>query len=358
MVNSVSFSEELVHGAPSTTVTLSPTVSGTSALTVPTVRTCIYKSSDESIAAVDNDGVVTFIKAGECTITAYAVDGGVSASVRAITTNDNTALNAAVKEYASVNYMDYAYDYGTAFKTAYDNAVKVNNDYLSSQEAIDSALSALQTAYNELSDHPFVAPGNLVLAVNGEEIASGATYVKDENNQVVVSASCAEGAMIKSSSLTYANASSVSVSVSGNTATITKDNEDAFGSVDITYTVVDDYGRESTVTKNIKVTDKVQLIESFKFVYDGAETESVAYKATVVVNKTVQLSINTYPEAAETYTSIKWSSSNNSKITVDENGLVKCTAAFGGSTTVTCTVTLSDGSEITNTIPVSFAIGR
>ncbi len=357
IVNSVSFSEELIHGAPSTTVTLSPTVSGTSALTVPSVKTCIYKSSDENIATVNNEGVVTFIKAGECTITAYAVDGGVSASVRAITTNDNTALNAAVKEYASVNYMDYAYDYGTAFKTAYDNAVKVNSDYLSSQEAIDSALSALQTAYNELSDHPFVAPGNLVLSVNGEEIANGATYVKDENNQVVVNASCAEGAMIKSSSITYANANSVSVSVSGNTATITKDNEDAFGSVDITYTVVDDYGRESTVTKNIKVTDKVQLIESFKFVYDGAETESVAYKATIVVNKTIQLSINTYPEAAEAYTSIKWSSSN-SKITVDENGLVKCTSLTGGSTTVTCTVTLSDGSEITNTIPVSFAIGR
>ncbi|UKI23076.1 MAG: hypothetical protein L6V88_00285 [Anaerotruncus sp.] len=67
------------------------------------------------------------------------MDGGVSASVKAITTNDNTALDAAVKEYASVNYMDYAYDYGIAFKAAYENAVKVNNDYLSTQEAIDSA---------------------------------------------------------------------------------------------------------------------------------------------------------------------------------------------------------------------------
>ena len=358
IVNSVSFSEEIIHGAPSTTVTLSPTVSGTGALTVPTVRTCIYKSSDENIATVNEEGVVTFIKAGECTITAYAVDGGVSASVKAITTNDNTALDAAVKEYASVNYMDYAYDYGMAFKAAYENAVKVNNDYLSTQDAIDSAFAALQTAYNELADHPFIAAGNLAFAVNGEEVANGATYVKNEANQVVVSASCAEGAMIKSSTLTYANANSVSVSVSGNTATITKDNDAAFGSVDLTYTVVDDYGRESTVTKNIKITDKVQLIESFKFVYNGAETESVSYKAAVVANKTVQLSINTYPEAAEAYTSIKWSCDNNSKITVDQSGLVKCTAVFGGSATVTCTVTLSDGSEITNTIPVSFTVGR
>lgn len=357
VVSSVSFSEEIVHGAPGTTVTLNPTVSGTSALAVPTVKTCVYKSSDENIATVDENGVVTFVKAGECTITAYSADGGISASVRAFTTNDNTALNAAVKQYASVNYMDYAYDYGMAFKTAYENAVKVNSDYFSTQDAIDSALTALQTAYNELAEHPFIAPGNLVLAVNGAEIENGATYVKDEANTVVVNASCADGAMIKSSQITFANEKSVNVSVSGNTAIITKANDDAFGSVDITYTVVDDYGRESTVTKNIKITDKVQLIESFKFVYGGAEVESVSYKAFVVINQTVQLSINTYPEAAEAYTSVKWSSSSNS-ITVDENGLVKCTSARGGSATITCTVTLSDGSEITNTIPVSFAIGR
>ena len=75
--------------------------------------------------------------------------------------------------------MDYAYDYGMAFKAAYENAVKVNNDYLSTQDAIDSAFAALQTAYNELADHPFIAAGNLAFAVNGEEVANGATYVKN-----------------------------------------------------------------------------------------------------------------------------------------------------------------------------------
>lgn len=81
-VQSISFDEEFVYGAPSTTVTLSPKYSGSTSISIPSIRKSIYVSSDPEIATVDENGVVTFIKGGECVITAYSVDGGHSATIR------------------------------------------------------------------------------------------------------------------------------------------------------------------------------------------------------------------------------------------------------------------------------------
>lgn len=359
-VQSVSFDEEFVYGSPSTSVTLEPNYSGSTAISIPSIREAIYVSSDPDIATVDENGVVTFISGGECTITAYSADGGHSATIRAITTNDTTALNAAIEEYASVNYMDYEYEYGTAFKEAYENAQAVSADYLSTQEAIDNACAALRTAYNNLADHPFITAGTLSLTANGAEITDGGSYVKDENNTVVITASHAEGAMLKSAELTYADAENVTASVDGNVLTIVKDNDAEYGKITVTYTTVDDYDRVTEITRTIMVTDALQLIESFKFVYDGAEVDSVEVRSLSLSTATAQLSINTYPEAAESYTSVQWSSSN-SKVVVDETGLVQIdgTALNTSYTaTITCTLTLSDGSTVSNSIPVSFVRGR
>lgn len=358
-VQSVSFDEEFVYGSPSTSVTLEPNYSGSTAISIPSIREAIYVSSDPDIATVDENGVVTFISGGECTITAYSADGGHSATIRAITTNDTTALNAAIEEYASVNYMDYEYEYGMAFKEAYENAQAVSADYLSTQEAIDNACAALRTAYNNLADHPFITAGTLSLTANGAEITDGGSYVKDENNTVVITASHAEGAMLKSAELTYADAENVTASVDGNVLTIVKDNDAEYGKITVTYTTVDDYDRVTEITRTIMVTDALQLIESFKFVYDGAEVDSVEVRSLSLSTATAQLSINTYPEAAESYTSIQWDSSN-SKVVVDETGLVQIDGTALNSSyiaTITCTLTLSDGSTVSNSIPVSFVRG-
>lgn len=360
-VQSISFDEEFVYGAPSTTVTLSPKYSGSTSISIPSIRKSIYVSSDPEIATVDENGVVTFIKGGECVITAYSVDGGHSATIRAITTNDTTALNAAISEYSSVNYMDYEYEYGTAFKAAYENAQAVSADYTATQAEIDNALAALQTAYNDLAEHPFIGVGTVALKINGTDVKDGESYVKDSaSNSVVITASHADGAMIKSAELTYSDAENVTAQVDGNVITIIKDNDAEFGKITVKYTVTDDYDRVSEITRTIMVTDTVKMIDSFKFVYEGAEVDRVDYKAINLYGKSVQLSINTYPEAAESYTDIKWSS-NNSKITVDQNGLVQISGvilASNYSAEITCTITLSDGSTISNTIPVTFTVSR
>lgn len=359
---SVSFADELIFGAPKTTKTLSPTVSGSSVILQPSLTDCIYSSANPEIATVDEtSGLVTFVSSGETVITARTADGGHSATIRVITTNDTTALAAAVSLYSDVVYTDYEYEYGTAFKAAYDNAVAVCDDYTATQEVIDNALTELQTAYNSLSGHPFVEPGDVQIQLSdGTAVTDGGAYTKNANNQVVLQGSYAEGAMVKSAEFTFENATNLTAEAVGDKLLLTKDNTEEYGSVDVTYTVTDDYDRVTTVTRSIKVMDQLTLIDSFKFVYNGEEVESVNYKALTLSGKSVQLGINTYPEAAESYTSIAWSSSNT-KLTVTQTGLVQVNGntvtASNYTATITCTITLSDGTTITNSIPVTFTRG-
>lgn len=362
-VQSVSFENEIVYGAPTTTKTISATVAGSTSFIQPSIADCLYYSANPEIATVDElTGVVTFVATGETVITAKSADGGHSATIRVVTTNDTTALAAAIEDYSTVVYTDYAYDYGTAFKAAYDNAVTVCNDYTASQEVIDDALTQLQTAYNSLSGHPFIAPGDVQIQLSDSTVVqNGGTYVKNANNQLVLQGVYATGAMIKSAVFTYENAINLTAQVLDGKLLLTKNNTEASASIDVTYTVTDDYDRETVVTASIRVIDDKTPITSFKFVYNGAEVDEstgVTYTAATLYNKSIQLGINTYPENAENYTSIKWESSN-SKITVD-SGLVKISGAATSSNytaTIKCTITLSDGSTISNSIPVTFKRG-
>lgn len=361
-VQSVSFENEIVYGAPTTTKTISATVAGSTSFIQPSIADCLYYSANPKIATVDElTGVVTFVATGETVITAKSADGGHSATIRVVTTNDTTALAAAIEDYSTVVYTDYAYDYGTAFKAAYDNAVTVCNDYTASQEVIDDALTQLQTAYNSLSGHPFIAPGEVQIQLSDSTVVQdGGIYVKNANNQLVLQGVYATGAMIKSAVFTYENATNLTAQVVDGKLLLTKNNTEASASIDVTYTVTDDYDRETVVTASIKVIDDKTPITSFKFVYNGEEVEAVNYTASTLYGKSVQLGINTYPENAENYTSIVWSSSN-SKVSVDPaTGLVKISGAATSSNytaTITCTITLADGSTIRNSIPVTFKRG-
>ena len=360
-VKSVSFENEIVYGAPTTTKTIKAKVAGSTSLAQPSLSDCLYSSANPEIATVDEiTGVVTFVATGETVITAKSADGGHSATIRVITTNDTTALAAAIEEYSTVVYTDYAYDYGTAFKTAYENAVAVCDDYTASQAVIDNALTQLQTAYNNLSGHPFITPGEVQIQLSDSTVVQdGGIYVKNANNQLVLQGVYATGAMIKSAVFTYENATNLTAQVVDGKLLLTKNNTEATASIDVTYTVTDDYDRETVVTASIKVIDDKTPITSFKFVYNGEEVEAVNYTASTLYGKSVQLGINTYPENAENYTSIVWGSSN-SKITVDSTGLVKLSGAATSSNytaTITCTITLADGSTIRNSIPVTFTRG-
>ena len=357
-VTGVSMDTDMVHGSPQDTVTITPTVTSSATIASLALRDCTFTSDHPEIATVDNSGKITFVSQGKATITATTVDGGYTATVIAYTTYDFSALQQAIAEAGAVDYKDYAYDYGMAFKTAYDKAVAVNADYESSQDAIDAATSALKQAQNALVGHEFVGPGEIGFTSGGAAVTEGKALVVDDNQQVTLSAAYADGAMVQDPSWTTAAENNVTAATdaAGNLV-LTKTNADASGSVKVTYTLKDAYDRTYTKTITVKLVNQKINIDSFKFTYDGNEVESVSYGCSgVYTNKSIQLGVSTYPADADAYVSALWTS-NNKNLVVDQTGKVSASGAMFGTkytATITCTLTLEDGSTVTNSIQVTF----
>lgn len=357
-VTGVSMDTDMVHGSPQDTVTITPTVTSSATIASLALRDCTFTSDHPEIATVDNSGKITFVSQGKATITATTVDGGYTATVIAYTTYDFSALQQAIAEAGAVDYKDYAYDYGMAFKAAYDKAVAVNADYESSQDVIDAATSALKQAQNALVGHEFVGPGEIGFTSGGAAVTEGKALVVDDNQQVTLSAAYADGAMVQDPSWTTAAENNVTAATdaAGNLV-LTKTNADASGSVKVTYTLKDAYDRTYTKTITVKLVNQKINIDSFKFTYDGNEVESVSYGCSgVYTNKSIQLGVNAYPADADAYVSALWTS-NNKNLVVDQTGKVSASGAMFGTkytATITCTLTLEDGSTVTNSIQVTF----
>ncbi len=357
-VTGVSMDTDMVHGSPQDTVTITPTVTSSATIASLALRDCTFTSDHPEIATVDNSGKITFVSQGKATITATTVDGGYTATVIAYTTYDFSALQQAIADAGAVDYKDYAYDYGMAFKTAYDKAVAVNVDYESSQDVIDAATSALKQAQNALAGHEFVGPGEIGFTSGGAAVTEGKALVVDDNQQVTLSAAYADGAMVQDPSWTTAAENNVTAATdaAGNLV-LTKTNADASGSVKVTYTLKDAYDRTYTKTITVKLVNQKVNIDSFKFTYDGNEVESVSYSCGgMYTNKSIQLGVSTYPADADAYVSALWTS-NNKNLVVDQTGKVSASGAMFGTkytATITCTLTLEDGSTVTNSIQVTF----
>lgn len=357
-VTGVSMDTDMVHGSPQDTVTITPKVTSSATIASLALRDCTFTSDHPEIATVDNSGKITFVSQGKATITATTVDGGYTATVIAYTTYDFSALQQAIAEAGAVDYKDYAYDYGMAFKAAYDKAVAVNADYESSQDVIDAATSALKQAQNALVGHEFVGPGEIGFTSGGAAVTEGKALVVDDNQQVTLSAAYADGAMVQDPSWTTAAENNVTAATdaAGNLV-LTKTNADASGSVKVTYTLKDAYDRTYTKTITVKLVNQKINIDSFKFTYDGNEVESVSYGCSgVYTNKSIQLGVSTYPADADAYVSALWTS-NNKNLVVDQTGKVSASGAMFGTkytATITCTLTLEDGSTVTNSIQVTF----
>ena len=357
-VTGVSMDTDMVHGSPQDTMTITPTVTSSATIASLALRDCTFTSDHPEIATVDNSGKITFVSQGKATITATTVDGGYTATVIAYTTYDFSALQQAIADAGAVDYKDYAYDYGMAFKTAYDKAVAVNADYESSQDVIDAATSALKQAQNALAGHEFVGPGEIGFTSGGAAVTEGKALVVDDNQQVTLSAAYADGAMVQDPSWTTAEENNVTAATdaAGNLV-LTKTNADASGSVKVTYTLKDAYDRTYTKTITVKLVNQKINIDSFKFTYGGNEVDSVSYSCGgVYTNKSIQLGVSTYPADADAYVSALWTS-NNKNLVVDQTGKVSASGAMFGTkytATITCTLTLEDGSTVTNSIQVTF----
>lgn len=359
-VTGVSFDSEEVHGSPGTSVKIEPNIQSDALIGSLAITDCTFSSDNEAVATVDENGNVTFVSKGTATITATSCDGGYTATITAYTTSDFSALQAAISDAEKLNYTDYAYDYGMAFKDAYDAAVKVNETYTAEQSEIDAACANLTTAMEALQGHEFVQPGEISIICGEETVSDGSALVVDDNSTVTLSAQYAEGAMIKSAEWSSSAAVNVTAQADENgNYVITKTSADAAGSLAVMITLTDDYGRTYTKTVVIKIVNQKVNISEIAFTYNGEEVTEVNYDCNgIYTGKSIQLGINTYPAEADKYTSIQWTSTS-SNLPVDPNTGVVSASGFmiqsSYTTTITCTVTLEDGSTVSNSIQVTFS---
>lgn len=357
---SVSLDQTTVRGKEGDTVQLKATVNPNSTLSK-AIQDCTYTTSDPSVATVDANGVVTFANHGSATITVTSCDGGYTATATAYTTWDFSALDEAIANAKQLDYMDYAYAYGTDFKAALEAAEAVQANYVAEQSEIDAACTRLQTAMETMKDHPFVAPGEITITSGSITVIDGKALEMDANKQVTLSANYNPDAMLKAVQWSTDNVVNATAETDANgNLVITKTSDEETATLAVTVTLTDDYDRTYTKTVNVKVVNQKVNIDRLAFVYEGAETEAVTYDCKgVYTNKSIQLSVNTYPVDADAYTAINWSS-NSKNLVVDQTGKV----SFSGVATtssykadITCTVTLEDGSTVSNTIQVTFNRG-
>lgn len=352
-VTGISFDKEMVYGAPAAQVILTPTITNTNgtALASSFVKTCTYTSSDPSIASVDDGGVVTFNTQGMVTITATTTDGGYTATINAFTTWDSTALKAAIDEAEKYTYTDYAYEYGTAFNAALNDAKEVYADVYASQAAMDDACLALTEATSRLAGNEFVVP-QISLTQGDDIIKNGAVVQVDfETSQTALALTLNEGAMVKSTSVTVDSQEGADVSVNGNNIEITKTAEE--GRVVLSVLVVDDYDRAYTANYTLSIIDKIIPVTSLVLTANGEEING-SYAQTgcgaMYRNyKPITVGYIPTPANANAIVSVEYTSSASSYITVNKTtGVIALTSAgkfrSSNATTIKCKVTNADGS--------------
>lgn len=362
-VTAVTFDSDMIYGAPQEVKQIKPKLNQSSTtISTSHVDDCVYTSSDESIATVDNNGNITFLTQGTAVITVTALDGGYTGTINAYTTWDTTALQAAIAEGDALTYTDYAYEQGTAFKNALDAAKEVYQNIYATQDEIDTACTNLTTAITNLEGHEFIK-AEPVITVNGTVIGNNIAYEVDGNAQAAVNCEINSDAMIKSAVWTTSDANGISVDVIDGGLVLTK-TADGTGSITLTLTITDDYERVTQYTYSIKLVNAILNISSINLTVDGAETTETAYSETgfkygYTDFDGIQLGYIAYPEDATEAVSVRWSSSAETYVSVDSNGLVTLTTAgklrTTNTATITCEVTNADGTTASQSISVTIA---
>ncbi|MBR1531250.1 MAG: Ig-like domain-containing protein [Eubacterium sp.] len=352
-------SEDKYYGYNGETATLKPQITYTSSTNTASYRvnTCKYSSSDESVATVDSNGVVTFVSYGKAAVTATTLDGGYTATVDVYTTNDTRALRESISAAKSITYTDYAYDYGTAFKEKYEAAVSVYENPTATQDAIDTAESELTAATAALDGHPFIAPAAQIVA-NGKAVENNDAIETDENAKVTFAPQFADGAMMKSYTLNYSDLENATA-VKNSDGSVTFTRTAANGAATLTLTTVDDYNRTETLELKVKLVEQLVPCTDIVFMANGEEVSGSYTYSCGGSYSNIDLTIGYVPVPANAnmIESVAYSSSSGTvnidsktgKVTV--SGLLLWGSSY--SATITCTVTNSDSTVVKKTFSLT-----
>ncbi|MGI6249231.1 MAG: Ig-like domain-containing protein [Acutalibacteraceae bacterium] len=131
------------------TITASVTPTGVQGASV---KKIYWTTSDASVAAVSQDGVVSYIDAGQCIITATTYDGGFTRTCPVTVYANKTALVNAINAITSLNLNpeQYTPDSWAVFAAAMEHAVEVQNIVFAKQSEVDSAKDDLLAAFDGL----------------------------------------------------------------------------------------------------------------------------------------------------------------------------------------------------------------
>lgn len=370
-VTGVDISESSVTGEIGSTYQLSCTIqpTGTSLLHIRAadIQDHYWESDNESVATVDDTGLVTFVSAGSTIIRCVSYDGGVDAGNYAeceVSSEGNrTELRKAVAEYADIDYTEYEYSYGTTFKAAYEAAEKALTQKGISQEDIDSATETLVSAATDMLKHPYVKVESIKLtyqtykkSIGGSTTLVTSNTVDDSKNAVSIDLSQSysnwndynyitltasalpANAMYKTIEYTVVSKTNANTSINGNLITVTPNSHDNGGFADILVTATDYYGRTTVREIYVVLSDNVckgiDITQTQLDVYAGSGAQQLSY------------SVSGSPE----YSKVVWSSSNESVVTVDSNG--KVTPIEKGTAVITAR-TVDGGYTDTVTVNVS-----
>ncbi|MBR3148768.1 MAG: Ig-like domain-containing protein [Eubacterium sp.] len=331
---------------------------------------CVYTSSDESIATVNASGLVTFVSQGSCTITATTLDGGYTDTITAYTTWDTSALEAAIAQAEQIDYMDYKYGVGTAFKAEYDAAVAVYNNPYASQDEIDEAclnLTEAMTLLGEEGNEFIQADPTIKVNTNGSEfdIENGSTYELSSGAAATITMTLNEGAMIKSYDFKATDVSGGTVTKSGNTLTVRRTGTRL--TFNVKFTATDDYDREIEQVYSISFVDVIVNVTDFTFTADGNAVSGdsitqTGYALRYTDFPGIQLGYSLVPTNATAPKSVAWSISDDTYMTVSDTGFVDLTARGKGiartsnTAVVTCTITNEDNTTVSKSVTVT--VGR
>lgn len=339
-VTGMALSESAISGAIGETHQLSCTVqpTGTSLLHVgaASIKDYYWESADESIATVDQTGLVTFVSAGATVIRAVSYDGGITGECVVSTDGDRSALLKAVDDYKDIVYTDYEYSYGMAFKQAYEDAEAAMNNNTLTQERIDQTANALNNAASALAGHEYVKATDATITYqtykksligSASKVTSGTvgssnalslnisdtkTYSNYNNyNYVTLTADAApSNAMYKSIEWRVESSSHMSNSISNNSITLTPKEQKDAGIATVSAIITDDYDRTFVRTITVVITDNTctgfDITDQASSYYATAQPVQLAY------------TLSGDPEIK----TVLWSSSNENVCRVDENGVV------------------------------------
>ncbi len=339
-VTGVKLSSSVLTEKPGSTAQLTATVQpeGVWGIGKADIQAVTWSSSDEGVATVDENGLVTFVSAGAADITVTTADGGYTATCLATTLGDRTALEAALNTYGNIDYTDYEYDYGIAFRDAYAAAEDAMDDTSLNQPQIDMATANLLETASALDGHPFVKIEQIAVDWTASDMSSQKqTGSVDERGAVQVIASdiaristnakvkltpsvAPENAMYSSIAWSTLQSNNMKVTDNGDgTVTVNPNNiisvaSNAFAELQVVYT--DGYGRETSRIISVLIGDAYVT----GITINTPDYTAKATDAPVVLQYTLSSSngnVNSLDNK-----DIEWTSSDDSIASVNEDGEV------------------------------------